>query len=144
MLKFVLSIRVNFCGHGVVRQIEEAAFLLTKACCQWSLLLELLFYMKGCVNGVCALGTCCVFSKAQYSNPSNQQNPCNDLILFGTKLRYNKKRWWGTCLSLYMFRSLVIMKSPSRQFVFQLYLKTSSWRLRSQWGIYRRISSIRS
>src|SRR5258705_3529729 len=132
MLKFVLSIRVNFCGHGVVRQIEEAAFLLTKACCQWSLLLELLFYMKGCVNGVCALGTCCVFSKAQYSNPSNQQNPHNDLILFGTKLRYNKKRQWGTCLSLYMFRS----------FAFQLYLKTS-WRLRSQWGIYRRISSMR-
>src|SRR5258708_34416225 len=137
MLKFVPSIRVIFAAMVLLDKLKKQHFYLLRCTVSgasfWSSCVGILpFYTKGCVNGMCALGMCCVFSKAQYSNPSNQWNPHNDLILFGMKLRYNKKRQWWTGLSLYMFRSLA----------FQLYLKTS-WRLRSQWGIYRRISSMR-
>ena len=48
-----------FCSHGVVGQIEEAAFLLTKVHCQWSLLLELMCWHTTILHkGVCQWYVC--------------------------------------------------------------------------------------
>src|SRR5258708_13729773 len=102
------------------------ATVLHEGVCQWCV----------CIGHMLCFFQGTVFQPIQPTEPPQQFNP------IWYKIKVQQEKMMGTCLSLYMFRSLVIMKSPSRQFVFQLYLKTSSWILRSQWGIYRRISSI--